>query len=170
MVENTVPFYDFKTKKITQIPASELTPGLVQVKIQGTNEVVWADIRNIKLSPVRHPPFDERGMELIRKIEATFREFHPIPVEEWSQGFRRDGHPYHEIALWLYAGRIYEFFTKDESSADRRKEIFVIIMNCLNASYEGVRLTLPKLSMSDEDVQKVIDKFYAKNDDQKEQV
>lgn len=159
---DTVPFYDIKAKKVIRIPASELSPGFVQVRVQGIDEVVWADIKDIKLNDIHHPPFDEKVMVFIREIEETFREFHPIPLEEWSQGFRRDGHPLNEIAIWLYAGKVYKFFTKDEPSVDRRREIFVIIVNCMNMNRDSVRHVLPPLSMSDEDIQKVIDKYYAK--------
>lgn len=163
MVEKeTVPFYDFKAKKVVRIPASELSPGLVQVRIEGMDEVVWADVKDIKLNDIHHPPFDENVMVFIRQIEETFREFHPLSVAEWAQGFRRDGHPLNEIAIWLYAGKVYKFFTENEPSEERRNETFVVIVNCMNTSRDNVRKVLPKLSMSDEDIQKVIDKFYVK--------
>jgi hypothetical protein len=161
-VVETVPFYDHKLKKVVQIPVSELSPGCAQVKVEGIDGVVWANMHDIKLNHIHHPPFDENVMVYIREIEKTFREVHPIPIEEWANGFRRDGHPLNEIALWLYAGKVYKFFTENEPSEMRRNEIFVIIVTCMNTSRNDVRKVLPKLSMSDDDIQKIIDKYYTR--------
>lgn len=158
----TVPYYDIKTKKIVQIPASELAPGLVQVRFQGSDQVVWADLEQLKLSPIRHPPFDEKITKAIEEIEKIFREVHPLSVVEWANGFRRDLDPVKEIVIWLYAGKVYTFFAEKEPSGDRRKEIFAIIVNCMNTSYDSIRHVLPPLSMNAEEVQKVVDKFYRK--------
>lgn len=158
----TVPYYDIKTKKIIQIPASELAPGLVQVRFQGSDQIVWADLEQLKLSPIRHPPFDEKIMRAIEEIEETFREVHPLSVVEWANGFRRDLEPIKEIVIWLYAGKVYTFFAEKEPSKGRRKEIFEVIVNCMNTSYESIRHVLPSLSMTVEEVQKIIDKFYQK--------
>jgi hypothetical protein len=160
----TVPYYDMKTKKIIQIPASELAPGLVQVRFQGTDQVVWADLEQLQLSSIRHPPFDEKIMKAIREIEKLFREVHPLSVVEWANGFRRDLEPIKEIVIWLYAGKVYTFFAEKEPSKDRREEIFTIIVNCMNTSYDAIRHVLPPLSMTAEETQKVVDKFYQKKE------
>jgi hypothetical protein len=37
-----VPFLDVEGRRVVRIPASELRPGAIQVRLQGSDEVVWA--------------------------------------------------------------------------------------------------------------------------------
>ena len=161
-MDETVSYYDFKTKRLIRIPASELAPGAAQARIEGIDEIVWVDPSQITLSPVRHPPFSEPIMAFIRTIEETFREFHPISIAEWEEGFRRDGDPNPEIALWLHSADIYKMFTKDEASKVRRLEVFQIIVGCLNSSPEGIWHVLPPLTMTREETANIVDCYFGK--------
>jgi hypothetical protein len=101
--QEMVPFFDVENKRIVRIPASELRSGAIQVRLQGSNEVVWALPEQLRQSKVKHPEFDEGIRAYIRQIQAAFAEQRPISIEEWEDGFRRDANPEQEIALWSYS-------------------------------------------------------------------
>ncbi len=38
--QEMVPFFEVENKRVVRIPVSELRPGAIQVRLQGSNEVV----------------------------------------------------------------------------------------------------------------------------------
>jgi len=55
----TVQVYDFATKKVTSIPASELAPGMVWAQVAGVGRVWVVAAPPKNQAPYRHPPFTE---------------------------------------------------------------------------------------------------------------
>lgn len=95
----TVPFLDVASGRVVRIPAAELRPGVIRVRLEGTDEVVWALAKDLRPGEVCHPPFDEGTRAYIRQIQAAFAEHRPLSFDEWEIGFRRDSTPEREIAL-----------------------------------------------------------------------
>ena len=158
----TVPFLDAAAGKVVRIPAAELSPGAVQVKVQGVEGLVWMLADQLNPGEIRHPPFPEEIRAYIRRIEETFAEHRPLTFQEWEDGFRRDANPSSEIALWLHAADVYEAFSADEPSAARREDVYRTIVACLTASPEGVWHVLETKELSREEAQRVIDRYYGK--------
>src|SRR5438105_517510 len=96
----TVPFLDMESGRVVRIPAAELRPGTIQVRVQGIDELVWVLPDQVKQGEVKHPPFGEDIRAFIRQIQAAFVEHRQLSLEVWEDGFRRDAHPEREIALW----------------------------------------------------------------------
>lgn len=143
----TVPFLDVENMRVVQIPASELRPGAVQVKIQGSDEVVWALPEQLHPGEIKHPEFDKGIRDYIRQIQTMFLEQRPLSFEEWEDGFRRDTTPEREIARWLHAGEVYTEFTRDEPEADRCRDIYRCIITCLTCAanvFDAKTLEWPK--------------------------
>ncbi len=115
-----VPFLDAESGRIVRIPASELRPGAIQIRLEPGGEVVWALPEQLQMGEVKHPEFDENIREYIRQIQAAFVEHRPLTFEEWEDGFRRDADPVQEIAIWSHAADIYTAFILNEVDADRR--------------------------------------------------
>jgi hypothetical protein len=116
------PLYDFPSGRIIRIPASELRPGYMQVRVQGIHEIVWVRPEQLRQNTIQHPPFDEEVRAHIKDISSAFAEHRQLSLGEWEDGFRRDQNPEGEIALWRHAADTYQAFTLLESSGERRVE------------------------------------------------
>src|SRR5438067_11981491 len=88
-----VPFYDVPSHRVVKIPPSELRPGCVQARMEGVEGTVWVLPEQLHQGPIRHAPFGEELRTYIRDIQSAFAEHRDISLEEWEEGFRRDGNP-----------------------------------------------------------------------------
>lgn len=130
---STVQIYDLETKKVSTIPAAELAPGMIRAQIPGVG-IVFIKASEVKLeSAFQHPPFDEKVRDLLRKIKTSLDEVYPMPLEKWEKGFRRDANVEREIALWLSIASKYDLHGA-KAPKNERKEIFAIILSCVNNS------------------------------------
>lgn len=85
-----------------------------------------------------------------------------MSAAEWEDGFRRDRDPVPEIALWIHASDIYRDFTKDAPIADRRKHVYQVIVACLTSTPDMVRRVLPQGSLSGEEIDRIVARFFPK--------
>lgn len=133
-LQEMVPFLDGDSGKIVRIPVSELRPGTVQVRLQETGEVVWALPDQLQPADFQHPEFDEEVRDCIRQIHKAFAEHRPLSFEEWEDGFRRDGNPAREIAIWLHAASVYQKFAANEPDPACRWDIYRCLVACMTAT------------------------------------
>lgn len=159
----TVPFLDVEAGRVVQIPASELAPGAVQARIQGSDELVWVLPEQLKESDVQHPPFDEEIREYIRQIQSAFAEQRPLSFEEWEDGFRRDADPMREIALWSHAADVYTELVTDEQDASRRRDIYQCVVACLTTGPDTVWQVLRPEALSRPEAERAVNRFFGKS-------
>src|SRR5262249_47987353 len=99
----------------------------------------------IRKSDYRHLPFGPAYRPFFERMSRTFGCVMPDKdnsPEGWEDDFRRDTHPEREMACWRDMADLFEHFTQGEGwGLDRKKELFVLLMDCL--SY-GPKLTLRK--------------------------
>jgi len=157
-----VPFLDAEAGRVVRIPSSELRPGAVQVRLQGTDEVVWALPEQLHQGEIQHPEFDEGIRDYIRQIQAAFAEHRPLSFEDWEEGFRRDGNPEREIAIWSHAADIYSAFTADESSAARRRDVYRSIVTCMTTRPDTVWKVLRPEALSQAEAEQLVNRFFGK--------
>jgi hypothetical protein len=155
-----VPFLDVEAGRVVRIPASELRPGTVQVRLQGSNEVVWALPEQLRQGEIKHPEFDEGVRDYIRQIQSAFAEQRPLSFEEWEDGFRRDTTPEREIAIWSHAADIYTTFTADEPTADRRRDVYPCIVTCMTTGPDAVWQVLRPEVLSRAEAEQVVNRFF----------
>ena len=155
-----VKVYNFQTKQTSTIPAAELAPGMVRVKLE-TGEVVWAKVTDLKQGPVRHPPFEGEVRELVVRIQKSLEEVYPHTYEFWEDGFRRDANAEREIALWLHISRIHSDFVKSRTTnLEERKDAFHVLVACSNGSEETALQTVQLSSLKQTDAQLLVQKFF----------
>lgn len=83
--------YDFATKKITEIAASELPPGMMPAQVAGVEGPVWVDQTQIKPGThYYHPPFTCEIRREIEHIATALKDVYPLSLQQWEDGFRRD--------------------------------------------------------------------------------
>jgi hypothetical protein len=158
-----VPLYDIESRRIVQIPASELRPGAVQAQIQGIKGLVWLLPDQLKQGEIKHPQFDEGVRDYIRQIQSAFAEHRHLSFEEWEDGFRRDANPEREIALWSHAADIYTGFAGIERSAERRRDIYRCIVACLTSGPDQVWHVLKPEVLSRPEAEQVVNRFFGKS-------
>jgi hypothetical protein len=161
--QEMVPFLDMEAGRVVRIPASELRPGAMQVRLQGSDEVVWALPEQFREGEIKHAEFSEGIRDYIRQIQAAFAEQRPLSFEEWEEGFRRDTNPEREIALWSHAADVYATFTAREPSAERRRDVYRCIVTCLTTGPDTVWHVLRPEALSREEAERIVNRFFGKS-------
>jgi hypothetical protein len=155
-----VPFYDVPSGVVARIPPSELRPGCIQARVKGIDEIVWLLPAQLEQGEIRHPPFDEEIRSFIRSIQVAFAEQRDISFEEWEEGFRRDANPEREIAIFSYTADVYRLFTEDEESAERRREVYHLLVACMTTSPDAVWHVVQLKSLSRSEAERIVHRFY----------
>jgi hypothetical protein len=155
-----VPFYDVPSRRVIHIPPTELRPGCVQARVEGVEGIVWILPDQLQESPIRHPPFDEEMRSHIRDIQAAFAEHRELSVEQWEEGFRRDGNPAREIAGFSYAADVYRLFTKEEQDATRRADVYRLLIACMTTSPESVWHVVKLNALTRPEAERIVRRFY----------
>jgi hypothetical protein len=96
----------------------------------------------------------------IEVINAAFAEHDPLSMDEWEDGFRRDATPEREIALWLRAAEIYRAFTADETSAERRRDIYRCLVACMVSTPAIIWSVLSPEILTHEDATTIVDAYF----------
>lgn len=155
-----VPFLDAATGRVVQIPASELRPGTIQVRLQDSGEIVWALPEQLHHDEIKHPTFDEGVRDYIRQIQSAFAEHRAISFEEWEDGFRCDDNPDREIALWSHAADVYMAFAVNEPSAERRRDIYRCLVACLTTGPKDVWKVLRPQVLRHAETEAIVKRFF----------
>jgi hypothetical protein len=126
-----VTLWDMPANTFTQIPKSELAPGMVQCKIQGRSGLVWREATsvNLKNSPYRHPPFEGEMRSKIEFVSKAFPEVYDRDYESWEDSLRKDTNPQNEIYYWIVAAKVFEQFAIGKP-LPYREEIFQLLTVC----------------------------------------
>ena len=142
-----VKVYDFETKEVITIPSAELAPGMVEAEVEGVGRV-WVDAKQATMDGgYRHEPFSEDIRDRLREIKEALDEVHPMTLQEWEDGFRKDTHPEKEIAIWLRLAERYKAFTEEkEFSQGQRREVFNVMLACTMSP--GKELVLETVTLS----------------------
>ncbi|MGL5093955.1 MAG: hypothetical protein ACRDD1_00090 [Planctomycetia bacterium] len=157
----TVLYCDVESGRIVHMPAAELRPGCVQVRLEGVDGLVWIAAEHLSESPVRHPPFGEPFRSHIQTIQETFAEHCGMPFEEWEEGFRRDADPDKEIAVWMHAAEVYDEFAKTTfHTVDEREDVYKTLVTCLSSSPTTVWNVLELSSLSRAEAAAVVERFF----------
>lgn len=155
------PFYDAEARRVVQIPASELRPGFVKVRLGLTGEVVWALAAQLRPSTeLRHPELDEHKRNHIRRIQTVFAEHRPLSLKEWEDGFRCDVNMTYEIALWLVAADIYLAFAGNEPDARRRRDVYECIVTCMTSDPANVWKVLRLEALSKAEAERIVNRCF----------
>lgn len=152
-----VQFLNPVTNKVVKIHASSLRAGLVQVQIVGVEGLVWAAPEAIKNPSIRHASLPDSLRETIRRIQATFAEFDHNSFEKWDEDFRHDMHPEREVEVWADAADVYLAFAEDEKVAERRKDIYELVVQCLGSSQREILRWLRPVALKRAEAEAIVE-------------
>jgi hypothetical protein len=92
--ENVRVLTGIKPPTFVTIPVAELAPGMVAIRIEGEEGVIYADPKLLQTAEApRWGPFPESVKDAIRRFAVVFRSVYDKTPEQWEEGFRMDGHP-----------------------------------------------------------------------------
>src|SRR5438270_6682324 len=111
MSDELVDLYDFPSKQIRRVPIGDLPSHFIRVKIDGIENVCWADPNQLTQGSYQHPPFDAQRRALLQRLIDDLSEVYPMTLEGWEDGFRRDRNPDSEMKLWLDVAEAYRSAT-----------------------------------------------------------
>ena len=160
--QEMVPFFDVEARRVVRIPAYELRPDAIQVRLQGSDEDVWALPEQLRQGELKHAEFEEGVRDYIRQIQAAFAEHRALSFEEWEEGFRRDANPEPEIAIWSHAAGVYAAFAANETVADRRKDVYRCVVTCMTTGPDAVWQVLRPEVLSRAEAEQVVNRFFGK--------
>ena len=167
MTTPTVRVQDPDTKQIVTIPASELAPGMVKVRVETTGEEYYVTAASLTATTdatnFRHPPFTEEVRDLLKTIRDTFADVRPLSLEGWEGGFRCDAHPEKEIDLWLNMAVAYRHFTRHltpgPTELEKKWDIFQLILSFVNNGPDNAAATTATPTLSRKRVREIIDEL-----------
>ena len=135
-----VTFYDFTTKQRTLIPEDELSPGTIQVLIEGESTPVYVEAAQLKQGEYQHPPFEQDIREILEQLARDLADVRPLSYSEWEDGFRRDHNPERQIASWVHLAAVLAAVTSEFGlSGLQRKACFTVLIACSTGPRETVR-------------------------------
>jgi hypothetical protein len=134
----------FNPREFYTVPSTELPPGLVRIHIKNDGEFYAVQEVVTQLSEgsgFRHPPFSDAVRAIFSRLQRAFNDLMPMTVEEWEDGFRKDTHPWREIALWeLWADGMVKFTGHitgaDAVSKQKRRDIFGLLRQLNDLPHE----------------------------------
>jgi hypothetical protein len=83
------------------------------------------EMKKLKPSPVRRETLPEHLVRRIRLVRAALLYPHPMTMDLWMDGFKRDMHPEQELAFWEHIAACYlEYITLYRLSPEQHKAAF----------------------------------------------
>jgi hypothetical protein len=134
-----VPYYDIETETLCWIPKSELSRGVILVKMPSLDHPVYVEADKLKAGPVKHSELDPELRPWVEGIMHELADVRPLSYEEWEDGFRRDSNPAREIAGWHHLTAILKLLTERHSlTSNQRKECFRVLVACFTGGRDTV--------------------------------
>ena len=133
-----VKCYDTKREIVYYLWKHELDGSFTRAKLMDSpHGIVWIKTASLQQGDYKHPPFDEKVRADLRTIQDNLRGVYDLSMEAWEDGFRRDGHPDREIAMWLFfSGKFKE--VQDSMILDQaeRRSLFRMMVAMMNNGKE----------------------------------
>lgn len=144
-----VEVYDFKTKRVTTIPATELAPGMVRARIKGMPGEYFIDATQGDEGDIRHRGFPVEVQSRIAAIHETFKDAYPLSLDDFELGFRKDTNARREISLWAIMRKAFLRFVEGRDLRnEQRKDIFDVVLATVNNRAENVIATVTCRTLS----------------------
>jgi hypothetical protein len=154
-----VRVYDFQTQKLSEVPAAELAPGMVEADVQGVGRV-WISSSQVRPSVKQCENLAPELLERVQKLKASLDEVYPQTIEFWEDGFCRDAHPDKEIAIWEHMAFVYESAKDLGKTQEARRELFRLILACSSSNERDVLQVLSIQNISRTTAKEVIHRYF----------
>ncbi len=151
-----VTVWDKQTDTYSQIPKSELAPGMISLNLEGRG-IVWVrsdQCHDFKQSPQKGYDFSD-VMEIIAEIQAAFLPYRGLTLQEWVDGFQRDQNPEREIAIWAVGAEKMRKYAPGEPTP-RNREVYRLIINAMVNGSDGALQTFSAEHLSKDEISRIL--------------
>jgi hypothetical protein len=164
MALTTVRVFDFDTRQVTTIPASELASGMILARVQGIEGQVFVNAAQGKEGRFCHPPFPDPVRELLVQMHLDLNLVgapHET-LQELEDSFRQDTNPDKEISLWLVMiGACKRFAAMRPATArplddDQKRDILNVVLAFVNNGADNVLATTTHRTISRSRVKEMV--------------
>ena len=128
----TVKVYDPETRTVTEAEAEKAMAFLMPIRVVGLEGTYWADPSKLRPGTPKNWFFSPKTRAAIQEIKTALDEVHPMSLEEWEEGFRRDANPQSEIALWQVLVGVYRDLVEPQKLAlESRRDYYRVLATCI---------------------------------------
>ncbi len=152
--------YSHDNPNLATTPAKDLNPGETLTGGDRIESEVEFHSATIDQCDFKHPPFNQSIRVYIEQIQAAFAEHYPISFEEWENGFRRDENAAQQIAVWWYAADVYKEFAGNESSEQRRADIYRCVFCCMTSNRDTIGDIYQPHAISRSEAKRIEDRYF----------
>lgn len=94
-------------------------------------EISPIPLTKLRIAPIQHETLPPALVGRIRLVRASLLHVHPLSMEAWIDGFRRDTHPTKEVELWEHMAAVHaEYLAMFPDLSDEQAErVFQIILS-----------------------------------------
>ncbi|MDC3960305.1 hypothetical protein [Polyangium jinanense] len=135
-----------------------LLPFLVAYRFKRPNRLpANFDPASLRLGPVRHEKLSDDQMERIKKLQETFREVDPMPLEKWIDDFKRDADPDREIRVYEGMAEAYTAYCSNRNlTPEAKKDAFCVVLMRSGVPDDEVLSQVKLQVLSLEDVKEIL--------------
>jgi len=116
------------------------------------SQKAWIDPAHLQPGPVQHEQLTAAQVERIKKLQQTFSEVDPNPLEKWVDDFKRDHDPEREIRIYEGMAAAYGAYCTGRTLTPlAKKDVYQVVLLRSGAPDAEVlpRLKLSTLSVDD---------------------
>lgn len=140
-----------------------LVAGCDRTSTSSDGKTQWIDPNKLEAGPIRHASLTDEQMSRVQRLQKTFNEVDPSPVEKWAEDFRRDANPDREMAIWESMATAYETFIATNSlTLAGKKEVYQIALLRSGAPEDEVLKHLDLKILTEKDARAIMALFTSK--------
>jgi hypothetical protein len=140
-----------------------LCAGCGQSESPKQSKTQWIDPNKLEPGPIQHTSLTEEQMSRVKRLQSTFSEADPSPLEKWMEDFRRDANPENELKIWEAMAKAYESFTTNRNlTLDAKKEVFQVVLLRSGAPEGDVLQHLKLKVLTEKDAREIMALFVEK--------
>ena len=118
----------------------------------GDSKTQWIDPSKLEAEPIQRTSLTEAEMARVQRLQKTFSEVDPSPIEKWVDDFKRDLNLERELSIWEGMATAYETYTASNNlTLEAKKEVFQVVLLRSGAPEDEVikHLELNTLTVND---------------------
>ena len=137
-----------------------LCAGCGQSEPHKQSQTEWIEPSKLQPGPIQHASLTEEQMSRVRRLQRTFSEADPSPLEKWVDDFKRDANPENELTIWEAMAKAYESFTANRNlTLAGKKEVFQVVLLRSGAREDDVLQHIKLKVLTEKDAREIMALF-----------
>ena len=159
-----VRIFDLETEELSEIPASELAPGMVRASLPDVGEVFVSAEQLRRVARTKSKPLPDGFASAAGAVWQLLEKRLSLWASSqtsWIAGFEKETHPTRELLIWMRLGVVYwEMSHGEADSEDVCHEVYRVLVSAMN-NREHALETVELARLSRARAHSVVEKFGA---------